>query len=401
MEPGKTRRLLLLPLTKLVLLCIVFSAACGCITNGDYGNEGMPAGNDTGTVSPAGDPSKVQNNEDLEAPKTRLPEIIPAEITGDPYEDRIFSSIKFEKSEYELILPVNLSVYYGAKNADKSITPGTYWNETDKISAYYRAFFEGEAIDGFYTDILKKIRHTKIAEGFSDEEYLEFMITFVQQIPYDDEAYEPRFPVEVIYDMKGDCDEKSMLLIGMLAREGYDTALIIFPEYRHATAGIRITTSGDTAFREFKSGDGRKYVFIESTSLNYIGQYPEELEGAYAVVVPIGDGKKSFERYNYVSYITESLTKIRNRIVFLDSEMDRLYEEITDLVYDLNNKDYGSESRWHTDYVIYLNKVDKYYEYEDLLNRNIDVYNYIIEHPYDVEGVRRYIYNSKVNEIEY
>lgn len=202
--------------------------------------------------------------------------------------------------------------------------------------------------------------------------------------------------------MKGDCDEKSMLLIGMLAREGYDTALIIFPEYRHATAGIRIVTSGDTSFRQFKSEDGRKYVFIESTGLSYIGQYLEYYEDAYAVVIPIGDGNKTFEKYNYVSYITESLTKITNRILFFQSELIMMYDEIKDLESDLTGgKVYDSDLDWHRDYTKYINLVNRYYEYENLLNRNIEVYNYIIEHPYDVEGVRRYIYNSKVNEIEY
>ncbi len=400
MDPGKTRQCLFLQLKIIIFLFVALTAACGCIGNGESGGGEILAENDTRAVSPGEmTPPKEETGEE-KAPETRLPEIVPAEISGDLYDDRTFS-VKFEKSLHQLVLPVNLPVYYGAKNADKTITPGTYWNETDKISAYYRSFFEGNAIDGFYDDILKKIRHLKVAEGFSDEEYLEFMITFVQQIPYDHEAGDPRFPVEVVYDNKGDCDEKSMLLTGMLSREGYDTALIIFPEYRHATAGIRIITSGDTSFREFKSEDGRKYVFIESTALSYIGQYPEYYEDAYAIVIPVGDGKKSFERYNYVSYITDSLTKIKNRILFLDQEMDRLYDEINDLVDDLNNKDYGSESRWHTDYTVYLNKVDKYYKYEELLNRNIEVYNYIIEHPYDVEGVRRYIYNSKVNEAEY
>lgn len=381
-----------------ILICVAVIASSGCLSTGEPVNE-TPAG-ETPVSNESVNASSVKITESA-TPANHLPEIVPAEISGDPYEDRTFNVI-FEKSEYELVLPVNLSVYYGAKNADKSITEGTLWNETEKVSEYYRSFFEGEAIEGFYTDILKKIRHIKTAEGFSDEEYLEFLMTFVQQIPYDSEAEAPRFPVEVVYDIKGDCDEKSMLLIGLLAREGYDTALIIFPEYHHATAGIRIITSGDTSFRQFKSEDGRKYVFIESTDLSYIGQYPGYYEDAYAVVIPIGEGNKTFERYNYVSYITESLTKITNRILFFQSELNSMYDEIKSLESDLNGgKSYYSDSDWQKDYTRYINLVDDYYEYEDLISRNIEVYNYIIEHPYDVAGVRRYIYNSKVNEIEY
>ena len=277
----------------LLIVCISPMLSCGCVSDETPGSDNIAGGgtfaNETGTgITSVAERSgeRMGRNEPM---TSGIPEITPVEVSGDPYEDRTFN-VKFEKSEYELVLPVNMSVYYGAAVAEKAIPTGIYWNETDRISEYYRSFFEGEAIGGFYDDITKRIRHIRLAEDFSDEEYLEFMIAFVQQIPYDPDADEPRFPVEVIYDMKGDCDEKSMLLIGMLAHEGYDTALIIFPEYSHATAGIRIITTGDTSFRQFKSKDGRKYVFIESTSPNYIGEYPEYYEDAYAVVVPIGDG---------------------------------------------------------------------------------------------------------------
>ena len=387
-----------IPLSLLpVLLSLMLTISSGCLNTGEPFNDTIT--DEIQYVENIN--ASVVNFPEPSVPETSLPEIIPAEIPGDLYEDRTFN-VKFEKSEYELVLPVNLSVYYGAKNAKKSITEGTLWKETEKVTEYYRSFFEGDAIEGFYTDILKKIRHIKIAEGLSDEEYLEFLITFVQQIPYDSEAVKPRFPVEVIYDMKGDCDEKSMLLIGLLAREGYDTALIIFPEYGHATAGIRIITSGDTSFRQFRSEDGRKYVFIESTALSYIGEYPGYYEDAYTVVIPVGDGNKTYERYNYVSYITESLTKITNRILFFQSELDYMYDEIKGLESDLDGgKSYNSDLDWQKDYTRHINLVNTYYEYEDLISRNIEVYNFIIEHPYDVDGVRRYIYNSKVNEIEY
>jgi hypothetical protein len=36
-----------------------------------------------------------------------------------------------------------------------------------------------------------------------------------------------------------------------------------------------------------------------------------------------------------------------------------------------------------------------------MYQKNIEVYNHIISYPYDVEGVRRTIFNSKVNEMEY
>ena len=92
---------------------------------------------------------------------------------------------------------------------------------------------------------------------------------------------------------------------------------------------------------------------------------------------------------------------MKNRIAFFESEMNGHYYRIKGLEADLTDNDYSSDDGWREDYLEYVTLVNQYNEYGELLDRNIEVYNYVIEHPYDVEGVRRYIYNSKVNEIEY
>ena len=100
-----------------------------------------------------------------------------------------------------------MSVLSGAQTADKSLGNQIRKEPEDVQIQYYRSFFEGEANDAFFDEITKKLRHVKIANGLSDQEYLEYLITFVQQIPYDFLADETRYPIEVLFDRTGDCDE--------------------------------------------------------------------------------------------------------------------------------------------------------------------------------------------------
>ncbi|MBN2733276.1 MAG: hypothetical protein JXQ82_00245, partial [Methanomicrobiaceae archaeon] len=268
---------------------------------------------------------------------------------------------------------------------------------------FYSSFFEGDANDIFFKETSKKLQHVKIANTLSDQKYLEYLIAFVQQIPYDFLAEDPRFPVEVLFDRTGDCDEKSMLLIGLLDESGYDTALILFPEKGHAVAGIRINPFGDTDFRVYKSEDGRKYLFIEATSPNYIGLYPDDYEDAEAIVIPVGSGGIAYTNYNYVAYIVDSKRKIQDRIIFFENKLNAMYDDIKELEDKLKDpqKYYVYQIEYDSDYNIYKALAEEYNEYYDMYQKNIEVYNYIVSYPYDVEGVRRTIFNSKVNEMEY
>ncbi|MBP2133725.1 hypothetical protein J2128_001679 [Methanomicrobium sp. W14] len=330
------------------------------------------------------------------------PQLIADKTKEDEYEKRTFTT-KFQKSEYDVTFDVNMSVLNGAANANKSLAFHIAREPEEVQVSYYKSFFEGPENDIFLNETLKKLRHIKIANSFSDEEYLEYLIAFVQQIPYDNYAQGTRFPVEVIYDKTGDCDEKSMLLIGLLEKSGYDVALILFPKQGHAVAGIRIIPGGDTNFRMYRSDDGRKYLFIEATSPSYIGLYPDEYEDANAVVIPIGENGRSYNNYNYVAYIVGNKKKIENRILYFEKRLNEIYDEAVTLEEKLNNpqKYYNTQEEYDSDYLKYSGLANEFREIHEYYLKNIEVYEYIVNYPYDVEGVRRTIYNSKVNDIEY
>ncbi len=349
------------------------------------------------------DANTYNSNSDSSGIFLSYPKLVPKQVTGPKSSVRTFTT-KFEKTEYTVSFDINMSVLSGAQTADKSLGNQIRKEPEDVQIQYYRSFFEGEANDAFFDEITKKLRHVKIANGLSDQEYLEYLITFVQQIPYDFLADETRYPIEVLFDRTGDCDEKSMLLIGLLDKSGYDTALILFPDKGHAVSGIKIIPEGQTNFRLYRSDDRRNYLFIEATAPYYIGLYPDDYENANSVVIPVSDkSKMAYTKYNYVAYIVDSMKKIRARIIFLEEDLKRQYNMIKALEEKLNDpySYYTYQNEFDSDYIDYRQMVDKYNEYYEIYQKNIEVYRHIEQHPYDIEGVRRTIFNSKINEMEY
>ena len=84
----------------------------------------------------------------------------------------------------------------------------------------------------------------------------------------------------MIYDKAGDSDEKSLLLVNLLAREGYDVSLMVFEDLGYETTGIRVVSEvTDSSLKTFT--DGRKeYVFVDAGVPRFIGSVPEIFQTA-------------------------------------------------------------------------------------------------------------------------
>lgn len=328
-----------------------------------------------------------------------LPTILPAAAPVQETMTRAFPT-KFEKKTYTIEIEVNGSIYEGARTIDRRWPASASWGDPAVMTDYYRRYIDDPAMEVFFDDLARPLRYIKAADGLNDGEYLELLITFVQQIPYDPDApSDPRYPVEVIGDMKGDCDEKSLLLLGMLAHEGYDTALLLFPGEHHAAAGIGISVNGNPSFRVFTSPDGGKYFYIESTGPAYIGRYTEPFGSAEAYVVPLGSGTKRFDRVNYVTRITGVYQMIDDRLPYMNTQMETWRGEIAGLKERLTHGTYETREEWDRDYRDYTDLIKQHNDYVQKFNKYIEVRAYIADHPYDMAGVYRYIQNSNVEDI--
>jgi hypothetical protein len=108
----------------------------------------------------------------------------------------------------------------------------------------------------------------------SDEDKINLVASFVQVLQYvddkiNDTVYEyPKYPVETLFDKKGDCEDKAILTATLLDLIGYQVCLIRLPN--HMAAGVRYN---DKLKNEFKEG----YCFLETTRYNWgVGQVPPE-----------------------------------------------------------------------------------------------------------------------------
>jgi len=179
----------------------------------------------------------------------------------------------FRGTSYSFDIPYDTDLYTGLQAEQRRWPAGTSWDDHDRIVRYYNGYVHDPASDAFFASLLTGLHEIRDREGLSGDEFVELCAAFVQQIPYDEDAgIVPRSPAEVVYENSGDCDEKSLLLIGILAREGYGTSLIVFPDEAHAVAGIRVNGTGAGEDCAVAGKDGTLYYPVEATMPAYIGE---------------------------------------------------------------------------------------------------------------------------------
>ena len=223
-----------------------------------------------------------------------------------------YASSSGGSTEYTFRVPVNMSVYYGAKQTTVPL-PATSMNP-EEIKAYIASYGSDPAMEELYDSVLKELRNVRYRNGgyLTDDEYLELIVAFVQQIPLvENPSPKRKYPVEVIYEKAGDSDEKSQLLAKLLAREGYDVSLMVYDDLGYEATGIRIIDEvPDSSLKVFSNGK-KDYVFVDAGISRFIGSVPEVFRTADdPEIYPVGNGTKSYGPINYVWKIVADLTRL-------------------------------------------------------------------------------------------
>ena len=122
---------------------------------------------------------------------------------------------------------------------------------------------------------------------------VELALAFVQSFAYigdnittaQDEY--PRYPVETLFDRKGDCEDTSILLAAILNDMGCDVAMLLFEEFDHIGLGINMPPEyhmyGNSWIYE-----GRRYWYLDTAGKRSIGWCPEPYDKTSAYVYPVG-----------------------------------------------------------------------------------------------------------------
>ena len=226
---------------------------------------------------------------------------------------RVSTRLYFEGETYPIETLVSNSLYRTA------ITTGVDGCEYDfdPLISYYQTLASQAALHPFYSAQLAPLRNIRAEHGMDDSTYARLIVRYVQNMEgCEQKTYQPKSPVTMVVDNCGDCDEKSALMAGLLSTEGYDVVLFVFD--RHAAVGIASDDSGGL--------NDTDYLYIESTIVSRIGWKDPPFESAFIVdPIPIGTGKKRYQKSTMEKLLDERYEQVRNWIEVYGKDIDDVH----------------------------------------------------------------------------
>ena len=185
---------------------------------------------------------------------------------------------------------INFTVYGGVNNylkdLPRSIISYSDVSPTDKdfIDRFLTEEHQNRELDSLVIAIKNKISDR--------DDQARIAISLVQHIPYDFEGLnsgkiEGKYPYEVLYNQLGVCSEKTNLLVYILSKLGFATAIFNFDKENHSAVGIKCP-------KDYSYSD-TDYCFVESTTPSIITYSNGDYAGAGHLtsrpqVIVISDG---------------------------------------------------------------------------------------------------------------
>ncbi|RJQ21161.1 hypothetical protein C4580_02865 [Candidatus Woesearchaeota archaeon] len=197
---------------------------------------------------------------------------------------------KFKKETYSVTLPLYTSINQHYQNQPRVITyrgalPSN-WQEQIYVTVLSLNETEG------FNELITYLNKTKQEKKFSNDDFADFVITFVQTLPYDYAGLENpnrqvRYPYQTLFDQTGVCSDKTLLAAKILARFGYGVALFLFDDENHMSLGLQCPKIDSS----YLSG----YCYVETTAAEATGVAPQLLSGnislaSQPLVIPITNG---------------------------------------------------------------------------------------------------------------
>lgn len=297
------------------------------------------------------------------------------------YDIPVTVNFTFEGEPVTLDVSVSGALYEGAVNAEKTVTRFGNARENDWIEDYFPAFVEEVHQEPFFDALLAELRRVRDARGLDSDRYVELLTVFTQSLEYktDPVDLEPKFPVETFVDGNGDCDDKTLLLAGLLSREGYDVAILLFEPEKHVALGVR------SAEYDY---EGTGYAYTETTAEGFVGMVPDEFAGGIELtsqprVFGIGAGTTSYTAGGQVWVILEGRQRaieeaavLAEQIATADAELQRLEQQIAEMRADLDARRSAGDMAGYNELVPQFNSsVASYNESAERRNKLAERHN--------------------------
>lgn len=193
---------------------------------------------------------------------------------------------------YAFLIPTNYErsyywYYEGGRSLDLNIPINDY--SRFQNSSHSFQFYEISGYANYVTEtdvsvesLADKLEYMAISDGYMEYEVESLVLSFVQSLQYTidsettgHEEY-PRYPVETLVDMGGDCEDTAILFASILEASslGFDAILIYMPG--HMAAGVETDTPSADAIHF----EGKYYLYCETTSEGWeVGEIPSECQG--------------------------------------------------------------------------------------------------------------------------
>ena len=131
---------------------------------------------------------------------------------------------------------------------------------------------------------IQSIKYMLVLEGdcnaadYADDAFISAFLTHCNQdCCIGGKRFGIQSPIEMLGDLKGDCDTRALLLYAILKHYHYDVAILTSFTYNHALIAVHIPTSYGTGGTNI-SINGVPYLLWETTSKNFRpGEIPSDI----------------------------------------------------------------------------------------------------------------------------
>ena len=214
---------------------------------------------------------------DIDALETRLDDISGIVVTQHYRWE--YSSGWYSSSEWTWDLPISLGTYFNYHYKER---PESWSDWIDMVN---------DPDDDFYINsMVQHINSAAYNEGFTESQKVDFVIAFVQSLPYTVDSVTtewneyPRYPLETLFDRGGDCEDTSILVAALLDRMGYDVCLLLLSHANHCAVGVSL----DGVSGSYYEHDRKQYYYLETTGEGWaIGDFPSSITDSRAYIYPI------------------------------------------------------------------------------------------------------------------
>ena len=320
----------------------------------------------------------------LFGPAAEYPSITP--VPGDAEPLKVEHTFQFEDGSETVGVMIDPGVLAGARASTKEVLLRGDVPEAEWVAGAYRAQVFDPAQDRFYADLLAGFREVRDRRGLDDDRYLELLAAAVQQFSYvTAPGTAANYPVETWADRSGDCDDKALLLAGLLAREGYRVALFVFLSESHMALGVGCPAGYDYA--------GSGYAYLEVTNASYVGVVPDGVrDAASALVVPVGNGTTEYAASPDTVAIEAARLTAGSRVDTLGPEIDRRRAALGSDRRRLEALRSASDrDAFDAAYARYTADEDTFDRLVDEHNRAVDLLKATAESRYDRAGAVAYV----------